>query len=442
VAASVSAIHGGGTGFARQVLDTVTLSNGKKLADIDDVVTGASLDFQVGSVAELTVGAVDPGGLLKAGLLDAGSTLTYDGHRFEVAAVERDYQGIGLVLSFAARSRLARKLRNTMGPETTTGMTPAAWITRAAKRAGGTAMVQPGAVKRKIVQKRGESVLDVIGNLASDMATEWVEHSNRLFVGTGWWALQGATGLPLWSVKVGSPSCLSFQSRSSLDDRDTAATASLSVPFELGSKLRPWHCIDIKNAADADNGIWLVQSVSYDLSDIAVPSISLYRPLKSGVKKHGSSSTGDGAGPDLGATNPGSQYTDAPRPSGWSGKSVAAILARYKANRTVGLGHGIYNSCLFTAQEIAGYTHFGDNPNVLWPQLPTARRHTSHAVVPGAVVLYRTSNRGHAVVYLGDGMVLSTDMDENGNWQTGKWSICPADACERNTGGWLGWYSP
>ena len=74
--------------------------------------------------------------------------------------------------------------------------------------------------------------------------------------------------------------------------------------------------------------------------------------------------------------------------------------------------------------------------------LATSKR-TTRTVVPGAVLLYRNSNVGHATVYLGGGKVLgSTDMDANGNYVVGKWSIAPADACERSFGTLLGWYIP
>ena len=74
--------------------------------------------------------------------------------------------------------------------------------------------------------------------------------------------------------------------------------------------------------------------------------------------------------------------------------------------------------------------------------IPTAKRHANRKPVPGAVLLYRNSRIGHATVYLGGGKVLGTDMDENGNYVVGKWSIAPADACERSFGTLLGWYSP
>ena len=280
---------------------TVLLADGRRLADVTPAVGQTTLDFSVGSVAELTVNAVDTGRLLPAGLLTTGTVLTYGGNPWQVAAVERDYRGEGVVCVFTARSRLARRLRNRMGPDTTKGITPAAWIGRHVKAAGGTALVQPGAKRRTIHQKRSESVLDIINTLSGDMGTEWIEWGNRLIVGTGWWALNGGPNLPTWEVTVGGPSCLSFSARTSLDDRDQAATASLTVPHELGVKLRPWHRVVIGGPVDGDDrGVWLVQDVSYGLHASETPTVGLYRPRKSAVVAKGSSSTGTGGDTTLG----------------------------------------------------------------------------------------------------------------------------------------------
>ncbi len=432
-------VSGSATGMALH--GDVILADGRLLVDVSDAVTTMAVDYQVGAVSELQVGLADVDGkLIERGLLAAGTTLFYDGHAFEVSAVDLDYRGEAIVAAYAARSRLARRLRNRMGPSTTKGQTPAQWITQRVKAAGGKAVVQPGAKARAIHQKRNESVLDVISSLASDTGVEWCEVGNRLFCGTGWWALQGSTGLPVWPVSYSGKArtdVLSLSTRSSLDDRQEAASASVDVPMSVGFQWRPWHRVQLSGASKADNGIWLVQGVNFDLHEAATVSASLYRPLKSAPKK---GSTSDDTTGGL-TSDEDSTYTDAKRPDGWSGRSVAKIVALHKANPN-GLNHTILNGCLWYAQEAAGYAHVGANPHVLWTMLATARRHTNRHVVPGAVLMYRTSRVGHATVYLGGGMVLGTDMDSNGNYVAGKWSIAPADACERNFGTLLGWYEP
>lgn len=450
------AIQGSATNMARSV-ERVQLASGLYVTDITDAIGVASWDFGTGKVGEFTFPAVDRDRELSSrGLLREGVTLKWDGTAWQIAAVERDYRGDDIWLQFTARSRLARRLRNMTGKKSSEKSTPQRFITQAVKKAGGTALVEPGAGSMRIVQKRDQSVLDVIASIASDTGVEWVEHSNTFWVGTPWWAFKGNTGLPTWAARadgtvtdIGSNvlSVLTLSTRSSLDDRKSAAEASMTVEIGTGAKVRPWHRVDLSRADDADDGIWLVSDVTFDeVSGSA--DLSLTRPLKSSPKKasQGQSRTTDSAlGTSLDGTSleplKGSSYSDAPRPAGWSGRSVSGILSLYKNNRG-GLNHPIYNGCLWYAQEAAGYPHIGMNPHVLWVMLATSKRHANRKVVPGAVLLYRNSRIGHATVYLGGGLVLGTDMDESGRYAPGKWSVAPADACESSFGSLLGWYSP
>lgn len=263
----------------------VVLNNGKGIAEVTDAITTVSMDYRVGSVAEMQVGLVDvDGSLVERGLLEAGTTLSWYGEIFEVAATDLDYRGEAIVVVHSARSRLARRLRNQTAPSTTKNRTPAEWITARVKKAGGTAVVQTGAKRQVITQKRGESTLDMVANLASDTGTEWTEFGGRLFCGTGWWALQGNTNLPTWPVSYGRGArtgVTQLSTRSSLDDRSEAASAAIEVPYSVGYRWRPWHRVDLTGASRNDNGIWLVQDVTFDMHDSATVVATLYRPLKS-----------------------------------------------------------------------------------------------------------------------------------------------------------------
>lgn len=428
---------------------TVTLSNGLALAEIADVFGGQSWSFGVGTVPEFTVPAVDLDRVLsRRGLLHDGAVLVNDGHRWEIAAAEREYRGEDIWLTFTARSQFARRLRNMLGPDRQKDVTPGEWIRGKAKKAGGSALVEAGAKARLIVQKRNESVLAVIEALASDTSTEWVFDGDRLLVGTPWWAFQGTPGLPLWPCSMKGRrftfgewlSPVGLSTRSSIDDRGQEATATLTVESDTGWKVRPWHRVDLSGADSADNGLWLVTEASREEGKPDTV-LTLSRPLKSAPKD---GSSGKPASSGIGAGEPiaGSKYSDVARPAGWRGRSVENILSIYNANRGGFAAESIENSCLWYSQEITGYTHEGAGPKQLWASLASGRKHASREIVPGAVVLYATSNVwGHAVVYLGGGRVLSTDANTSGGFASGVWSICPADAIER-WGPLLGWYTP
>ena len=141
-------------GLARLV-DGVKLASGLWLADITDAIGVATFDYRTGAVPEFTFDAVDRDRKLsRRGLLREGTTLTYEGDVWQVAAVERSYKGDDIWLTFTARSRLSRRLRNMTGPKSAEKSTPQAWITAQVKKAGGRAVVEPGAGRMRIVQKR------------------------------------------------------------------------------------------------------------------------------------------------------------------------------------------------------------------------------------------------------------------------------------------------
>jgi len=317
------AIKGTATGMARSV-DRVQLASGLYFADITDAVGVTSWDFRVGAVAEFTFPAVDRGReLSRRGLLREGVTLKWDGENWQIAVVERDYKGDDIWLNFTARSRLARRLRNMGGDgKAVKKETPQSFISRAVKKAGGAALVEPGAGRVQIVQKRGESVLDVIGNIASDTGVEWVEHGNTFYVGTPWWAFKEDLGLPTWAARadgtvtdIGSNvlSVLTLSTRSSLDDRRNAAEAQLTVEAATGAKVRPWHKVNLSRAADADDGLWLVSDVTFDeVSGSA--DLSLVRPLKSSPKK-GSTPSSDSS--QLGSDGTSATIADLDDIDGW-----------------------------------------------------------------------------------------------------------------------------
>ena len=414
-------VRGSMTDASRTVVDGVQLASGMYLADITDAIGVTSWDFRVGAVSEFSFPAVDRNRQLsKRGLLREGVTLRWDGDAWQIAAVERDYKGEDIWLNFTARSRLARRLRNMTGKRSAEKSTPQAFIGAAVKKAGGTALVEPGAGSMRIVQKRDESVLDVIASIASDTGVEWVEHGNTFFVGTPWWAFQGNTNLPTWSVRTDgresgfgrSLSMLSLSSRSSLDDRRNAAEASMTVEAATGSQVRPWHRVDVSRADAEDNGIWLVSDVTFD-ETAGSADLSLQRPLKSSPKKasQGTSKVdGVGDGGDLSSLD-GEWIQGADKVWPRCTRTPRQYVAW--ARSQVGQGFG-YNQCLaWVSIAVSGSQGRGGYyARYVWEKAPSSAVKSAGDTNPpiGAIVVWSAptgGGAGHIGISVGGGRFIS-----------------------------------
>ena len=414
-------VRGSMTDASRTVVDGVQLASGMYLADITDAIGVTRWDFRVGAVSEFSFPAVDRNRQLsKRGLLREGVTLRWDGDAWQIAAVERDYKGEDIWLNFTARSRLARRLRNMTGKRSAEKSTPQAFIGAAVKKASGLALVEPGAGSMRIVQKRDESVLDVIASIASDTGVEWVEHGNTFFVGTPWWAFQGNTNLPTWSVRTDgresgfgrSLSMLSLSSRSSLDDRRNAAEASMTVEAATGSQVRPWHRVDVSRADAEDNGIWLVSDVTFD-ETAGSADLSLQRPLKSSPKKasQGTSKVdGVGDGGDLSSLD-GEWIQGADKVWPRCTRTPRQYVAW--ARSQVGQGFG-YNQCLaWVSIAVSGTQGRGGYyARYVWEKAPSSAVKSAGDTNPpiGAIVVWSAptgGGAGHIGISVGGGRFIS-----------------------------------
>lgn len=270
---------------------------GKKLqADLADVVTEITFDFSVATVAELTITVLDPTGRLdQSPLANLGTTVTMADDpqgSWEVGSIDAVYSGGGITWTYRCRSRLAKGLRQRFKPGAEKKVSPTEWVTSKVRAEGGKVVAQASAKRIAIGQgdkKDRQSVLDVIGNLASELEWAWVEHGNTLYFGDPYWALQGGPRLPTWPVtwltEEGSDALAMSINRSD-DDRETRGTLDLSLPNGYGRRLRPWHRVLLKDAGRYA-GIWLIDSVSYADDNVSPVDVSCTLPRKP-AKKGGS----------------------------------------------------------------------------------------------------------------------------------------------------------
>lgn len=275
--------------------DLVRIAGNKLRADLSDVITEIALDFQTGSVAELALTAADPTGRLDNSPLAAlGTTVTMTDDpqgSWEVGSIDAVY-GAGIVWTYRCRSKLAKNLRQRFKMGAETKVSPTEWVTRKVREAGGKTVAQPSQKQVAIGQagkQDRQSVLDVIGSLASELEWGWAEHGGTFYFGDPYWALTGGPKLPTWPVtwkKNPRSDALEMQVNLSDDDTESRGTLDLTLPHAYGRRLRPWHRIQLRDVGRY-SGIWLVQSVSYLDDDVSTVDVSCNLPRKP-AKKGGS----------------------------------------------------------------------------------------------------------------------------------------------------------
>ena len=354
----------------------------------------------------------DTRGLL-AKALQEGNRVDVDGERWTITAQERSYIASGLLLTLEAQSGLGAALRSETGPRSAKNVTPADWLKARAKAHGGTAVVQPGAKRRDIVQKRNESTLSVLQTITSDTNTSWVVIGNVLYAGTPWWAFQGGTDLPTWSTPLTDALALGFESRSSTADDADSATATLTVPNEVARQLRPWHRLDISKAAPMDDGLWLVQAVAHDY-ERSPGTVELHRPRKSVVNKASQST------PDDTVTSGGGDY------SGYDGEWVPGADKVWPGctrtpKQMVAVAHnylgqtGWANQCQRFISVIAHDPYIGGPllAKSSWYNMlsraPSTPHGTDRNAPAGSLVVWSGPHRaGHIAIAVGNGEMITT----------------------------------
>lgn len=276
---------------------SLTISGAKVTADLEQVLTGLTLDSGAGSVAQLVITASDVAGTIaKSALMSTGTTVTWQGEAWQVGGRSTERGSDNTVThEFTCRSALARRLRRTFKASAEKKVSPSQWVARRVAAAGGAAVCQPSSKQGTIAQTSGDnrqSELDVIANLASDLDWTWVEWGGRLWFGSRYWAWQGnATGQRTWPITWGKdPSSDAIASSIAVDDDDTesSASGSITVPYALGARMRPWDRISLTGHG-RDNGLYLVEKVTFT-ADTATPiSVDVAIPNRP-AKKSGSSS--------------------------------------------------------------------------------------------------------------------------------------------------------
>lgn len=267
-------------------VDKLTLP-GQRQALLAELVTAIEVEYDTDQVSELTVTIADPDDkITRAATTLIGSTLTFEGQRWQIGTVEATLLEWGTSLTIRARDPLAKKLRVAYKTSAEKKVSPGDWVKGRVKAAGGTALVQPSSKRATIAQSKNQSVLDVITDLAGELEWAWTSYDGRLIFGSRYAAWQGKVGaLPTWKVTwQSSPNtdALTATWSDSDDNTDNRAELELELPYAYGSQLRPWHRLAV--TMPGATGTWLVETVSITHDGVTPVQVTATQPKKPSPK--------------------------------------------------------------------------------------------------------------------------------------------------------------
>jgi hypothetical protein len=273
------------SGLAMPFLGSGDLSLiGKDLtASVAQLIDSVRLDASEGTVAQLTLVSHDPDlALSKSVLADIGTTVRWQfgglTSLWDISTV--DVSAADALVTIAARSTLAKRLRRRVKVRSARDVSPSQWVRRVVEGAGGNAVVQKSNRKGEIAQGDGVTEWDMITSLADDLGWSWVEYGGVVLFGSRHWAWSGGPKRPLWMVTWGdSPrtDALDINVSQTSDDPDNVAVGSVVLPWNRGMMLQPWDCLEVSGLGRWD-GVYLVESVTATTDGISAVEVQVAMP--------------------------------------------------------------------------------------------------------------------------------------------------------------------
>ena len=261
-------------------------------AQLEQIVTEITVDYQTDAVAELaiTLADVDHEVTEASGKL-IGASVTLDGVRWQIGAVDADLAEWGTQLVLRCRDPLAKQLRKTYKTSAEKKVSPGAWVTSRVKAAGGRAIVQPSSKRGTIAQSKNDSVMDVIGALAGDLEWSWTAYEGVLLFGSrhaAWKApMAGRSTWPVTWAQDKPSDALTASWTDSDDSTDNKAQLDVELAYVSGKQIRPWD--RLQSTIPGASGLWLVESVGITHDGVSPVTITAVQPNRPSPKAGSSS---------------------------------------------------------------------------------------------------------------------------------------------------------
>lgn len=402
-------------------LSQVVIAGAKVKSDVADAVTRLGVDFRTGQVAELSIDLADPGRLARRALTTVGTEVRWNGTRWQVGAVDRDWAAWGVATTVHCRSQVAKRLRKRVKASAESNRTPAAWIGPRVRDAGGRAVVQSAPSWPVISQGNDQTDLDVIVAICSESRMDWTEHDGVFYVGTLWWAYGGGPGLPTWRATWMSGDdddngLLALATVDTDDDPTQAASGTAVLSNTRGIRVRPWHRLKVTGTGSDDDGLWLVTSVTVDLDGTSPATVELTRPVKS-APKAGSSPQDTG---------------DTSVPSTVAGKAAIAVqYALSQLGKPYSYSANPPSSWDCSKLTAAAWGEAGVQLTAYtYTQVTECNPVDRAALEPGDLIFY-FRDAHHVAMYIGGGQIVEATpsygvrtTDAWNNWATAHYSSC------------------
>lgn len=269
------------------------VARGAKLkANVVDAVVSGSIDLTSDGSDQLTIGLTDPDlDLLRSRLFEPGddrrpgSRLDYGGLRFEVAAVDVNDSGSGIIIGVTARALGAQRLRRAKGALVRRDMSPTRFVELLAKAEGLEFLGEKSAPRNTIARQEKESSADTIERLASELGYISFESAGVLHFGRPSWFVEREETPRLrigWEDAKTDPRILTVPTcRMTGDDRrkrKRVASVEVQLLGQLGDDVAPGNRFVLDGVPTFD-GAYMVERVAIPLDDEQPVTVSAVTPV-------------------------------------------------------------------------------------------------------------------------------------------------------------------
>lgn len=290
-------------------IDDVLFKGQRLLTNVIDQVAAVDLDMSTSQVTELSFTIEDPNfKILKSGIFDLNTKVTYRGLKLIVAVVETNEGGGQGGLSVRCRPEAVSKLKQRVGTLVMSNISPSAFVLAECKKVGLAAKVDPKStvrsrIARDLPQKGQQydeaskpSSWTTMQRLAGEVGFLMYEIGGTLFFGRPTWIIQSQPKVAVSWYPENNKEPYSFpEFRHSIDNKDV--DLSLVLPLSRAGEVFPGYGITVSGFPKF-SGTYMINSVNYPLVGGGTVSVSASTYKNPVVQKGGDQKSSGASSPN------------------------------------------------------------------------------------------------------------------------------------------------